>query len=120
MFGETEYQMKYYVKKTGEGFHSEMRLEQLRSDFKAGKVAPDWSVRREDDGEYDWVTVKELCTSGRSEPTARDILSDPAKDGQSQTPPESKIAIDPTGPFVVAFGLGLAVMVSAPGGAPRL
>jgi len=66
--------MKYYVKKTGEAFHSEMTFDEIQADFKAGKIPPDWGVRREDDGDYDWVTVQQLCASGLAEPTAKEVL----------------------------------------------
>ena len=55
--------MKYYVKKPGEAFASEMTLEELQAGFTAGTIPPDSSARREDAADNDWVTAGQLCGS---------------------------------------------------------
>jgi hypothetical protein len=52
--------MKYYVKRTGEAFHFEATFEQIQIGLKTGEIQPDWGVRKETDGDYDWIYVHEL------------------------------------------------------------
>jgi uncharacterized membrane protein YhaH (DUF805 family) len=77
--------MRYYVKKTGEGSHSEMSFEELQEGFKTGKINPDWGARREDDGDYDWVTVQQLCSVAHDLPSAKYFVEIPPSSGEKMS-----------------------------------
>ena len=55
--------MKYFVKRTNETeeFSFAATLEEVQAGFKSGEIRPDWGVRAETDGVYDWITVQQLC-----------------------------------------------------------
>lgn len=55
--------MKYYVKRTGATDHFEATFEQIQTGLKTGEIEPDWGVRKETDGVYDWICIRELRAS---------------------------------------------------------
>jgi hypothetical protein len=64
--------MKYFVKRTNEReeFSFTATLEEVEAGYKSGQIAPEWGVRKETDGAFDWITVQELCAPEASPPAS--------------------------------------------------
>jgi len=55
--------MKYFVKRPNETeeFSFAATLEEIQTGYKNGEIQPEWAVRKEIEGSYDWITIQQLC-----------------------------------------------------------
>jgi len=53
---------KYLVKRPNEteGFSFVATLEKIKAGLKTGEIKPEWGVKKESDGAYDWITIDRL------------------------------------------------------------